>query len=80
MRVCSLCNTPVPDGKQTCPRSDCFGMGPDIVERKEGGMVEYVCPICGAEVLYVGVVPAALECSTPGCRNFRRVGEAAFGG
>ena len=32
---------------------------------------KYSCPLCGHYVLYLGVTPAAIECSNSQCKWFR---------
>ena len=72
MKICRLCGSQVPAASEVCPKLSCPGMGPgDIVERNEQGFVEFTCPQCGGSVLYAGVVPAALECDTRDCPNYR---------
>lgn len=74
-RHCRKCGAPAPPDASFCRNPACEGWDPnDLVYGPVGlpDAVEFKCPHCGGEVLYVGVVPAALECGTPGCKNFRR--------
>jgi len=70
---CRTCKRVVPGWLPGCPYLDCEDFGPESLENvaPSRAFAEFTCPRCDGVVIYMGVVPTALECDTPGCPNYR---------
>lgn len=54
-----------------CYNMNCSSVDPEDLVESSGPGIEFRCPLCGGEVIYCGAVPAALECDTPTCPNYK---------